>query len=188
MVELLYWSQPSQTGRGVFTFSPFDLFQAKLNFNFQFRTYFLQKLVKGICQTLHVIHWTAEACFRLNRTNLVEETDCFFSLAQHWSLIMTRIPLHLSPAAFPVESLLHKFFSASQSSRGLRRSNRDCACLRLSQGFEVGSYPSWAIQPSILAWYRGPSGQGCTRWEKIFGISLFHPNICRGNRGLPSLQ
>lgn len=49
--------------------------------------------------------------------------------------------------------------SSSVSSLGPRLSNRDCACLRLSQGFKVGSYPSSAIQPSILAWYRGPNGQ-----------------------------
>ena len=31
-----------------------------------------------------------------------------------------------------------------------RPSNCDCACLRLSQGYKVGSYPLSAYQPSIL--------------------------------------
>lgn len=50
------------------------------NLNFQFRTHFPLKLVKRICQTLHIFHWTAEACFRPRRANLMEETDCFFFL------------------------------------------------------------------------------------------------------------
>lgn len=89
-----------------------DLFRVKVNFNYQFRSHFLQKLVKGICQAVHFIHWTEEACFRPDRTKLVEETVCLCSLALHWSSIMTRIPLCLSPTAFSVESRLLNSFSS----------------------------------------------------------------------------
>lgn len=87
-------------------------------FNFQFRAYFSQKLVKSMCQTLHFIHWKAEARFRRKRSDLVGETDCFFSLSHHWSLIMTHITLRLGPTASPMESRLLNFFpSCSQWDR-----------------------------------------------------------------------
>lgn len=66
------------------------------------------------------------------------------------SLKMIQVPPASAQRPPPVSSRLmrvHLFVS----SLGLRLSNRDCACLRLSQGFEVGSYPSSAIQPSIPA-------------------------------------
>lgn len=91
-------------------FFSLDLFQTKLDFNFQFRRHFPHKLVKGICQTLHFIHWSAEASFRPERTNLVEETNCFLSLAHLMSLIMTYFPLRLSPTAYSVKSHLLDFF------------------------------------------------------------------------------
>lgn len=37
---------------------------------------------------------------------------------------------------------------------------RDCACLRLPQYLEVGSYPSLANQPSTLATYQGSRCSG----------------------------
>lgn len=80
-----------------------------------------------------------------------------------WPLVI--ITTHIIPSASsPWLVLLGPIFTASfVSSRGPRLSNRDCACLRLSQGFKVGSYPSLAIQPSILAWCRGPNGQRCCK-------------------------
>lgn len=40
---------------------------------------------------------------------------------------------------------------------------RDCACLRLPQRVQLGSYPSMANQPSSLANSRAPSLRGCRR-------------------------
>lgn len=107
------------------------------------------------------------------------ETGCFFPSVCHWSFgIMTLKPPPPQPngfsckVPFPPFLLLTSFVSLR--SGGLRLSNRDCACLRLSRGFKLGSYPSWAIQPSILAWYRRPTGHGCyegrgnTLWLWIF--------------------
>lgn len=121
-LSFLYWSQSSETGRGrdlAFFSSVWLISGKKLNFNFQFRTYFPQRLVKGICQTLHVIQWAAQARFRPKRTNLVEETNCFFSLVHQWPLIMTRISLRLSPTTFPVKSRLLNLFTSILSESAL---------------------------------------------------------------------
>lgn len=187
LFELLCTGHSSRWGgrSGVCTF---DLFQAKLTFSFGFEKCFPQRIVTGIFRkSVQFFHWTAEAF----RPKAKSQT---FPLVGHWSLIMTHIPLQLSPTASPVQSGLFQFLltaaSAWQCSQGLRLSNRDCACLRLSQSFQVGSYPSWAIQPSILALYRQPIGQnsmsgGETNQWLCF---LFLPDLCQRRCGLPSLQ
>lgn len=160
-----------------------DLFQAKLDFNFQFRTHFPSKLVKGICQTLHFIHCTAEACFRPKRTNLVEETDCFLSVAHHWSLMMTCIPLRLNPTAFSVKPrLLNFFLSRSQWVRA-----------HGDWGWVIVTVPALGC-PVVSRWdltrhglsslpyspdTGEPSGQGCYEgrgnlWLLIFFVSSKH--------------
>lgn len=80
--------------------------------------------------------------------------------------------------------LQHAHSQWDTSHRGLRSSNRDCACLRLSHGFEVGSYPSWAIQPSILAWLR--LLRGASAWVvdgKAVTLPFLHSNIRQVDSG-----
>lgn len=95
-----------------------------------------QLWVKCICQTPH--------CSMNNRgpfqakQNQHNGRDCFNSFA-HLSLGVNHIPLHFSPMACPVVSHLHDV--PSVFSQGPRLSNRDCACLRLSQGCKGGILP-----------------------------------------------
>lgn len=136
--------------------------------------------VKGLCWTLHTIHWRPVACSWPKRTTRVEESAFMLLLISD----NDPDPPPPQPNDFPCQvpplrALLRMLC------QGLRLSNRDCACLRLSQGFEVGSYPSWAIQPSIPAWYRWSSGHGCYegRGYHWLQISLFHPNMWQVNCG-----
>ncbi len=130
----------------------------------------------GICQTLHVIHWTEEACFRPRRTNLVEVTDCFLSSAHRWSLIMTHNPLRLSPTAFPVESRLHKFFLLpSQRVRAHRDWGRvivtvpALGCPRVSR-WDLTRHGLSSLPYSPYT--GGRVGEGATRGEEIIGCEF----------------
>lgn len=154
-----------QVGRGsVFTFfSHLTYFRQNWTSISSSGEYFPQQLVKGVCQTLSTeqlgpvqarggpTEWKRQTAFSFLGSSLVIDNDTYPPPPQpnRFSCVVPPSPF------FPVT------FSVRQRSQGLRLSNRDCACLRLSRSFEVGSYPSWAIQPSILAWYRLQSGQRC---------------------------
>lgn len=172
-------------GRGsVFSFFLIGLFQAKLNFNFQFRKIFPSEVSYGCLP--NSFHWTAGA--RLGWGGPTEWKSFFLFFGSSLVIDNDTHPPAPQPSCFscvvPPSPFPLVAFSVRQHSQGLRLSNRDCACLRLSRGFEVGSYPSWAIQPSILAWHRLQSGQVLWGEGEITGcgFSLFYPNICLDNR------
>lgn len=119
---------------------------------------------------LHIIPFIAVSCPHRAKNNHVIVGDFF--IPSGWSLVI--ITTHIIPSASaPWLVLLGPNFTTSfVSSQGPRLSNRDCACLRLSPCFKVGSYPSLAIQPSILAWYGGRIGNNVASREDMTGCKF----------------
>lgn len=146
---------------------------------------------KGICQTLCSVFSEQQRPAETDKNHLsgrVRLLSLFFgsslvsddilpSVSAQWLLLCSPV-FHASP-----------HHSQWCSSQGLWTSNRDCACLRLSQSFEVGSYPSWAIQPSILALYRQPCGQECNEYTeqrvKPLAVHSLFIQACQDNCDCP---
>ena len=89
----------------------------------------------------------------------------------------TSQPNGFSCDAFISSSLLVTLCSGETALTVTRPSNRDCACLRLSRGCQVGSYPSWANQPSILACCRMPIGKICHEGRGKQAVSGCHSPV-----------
>lgn len=110
----------------------------------------------------------------------MEGMDRFFSLVHLLPVKMTNVPLLLSPqlsCEAPSSWCLPSKLVVIQITQRLRPSNRDCACLRLSQGFRwdltrhgLSSLPYW---PHAVG---GQVGKGVLRggenhWVWIFFVA-----------------
>lgn len=124
---------------------------------------------------LHIVPCIAVAWPRA-KNNHVIRGDFLYSLADHWAFYR--------PILFPLHRP-HNLSCLVPSSQLLLLPLGD-------QGWVIVTVPAlgcprvsrwdltrhWLIQPSILAWYRGPNGQWCYKQRGHVWLSiLFHPNI-----------
>lgn len=133
---------------------------------------------EGLCQTLHIIHWMAEACFQAKRC-------CFYSLAHRWSFTMTHNPPPPQPSGFSCQVPLSQVLLLCFVTRDWGRvivTVPALGCPEVSR-WDLTRHGLSSLPYSPDA--GSPVGKGVTEGGEIIGcrFSLFHPNICQDNCG-----